>query len=319
MTFAYTFPGQGSQTVGMGRDLAHQFPAARLVFEAVDDALGERLSTLMWEGSLAELTLTKNAQPALMAVSLAVMAVLDTEFGNAYAPAFGAGHSLGEYSALAAAGVFSVRDAASLLRLRGIAMQDAVPEGQGAMLALLGAEVEQAQKLAEAAAARTSSVCGVANDNAPGQVVISGSKSAIDVAIAIAADFGIRRAVPLPVSAPFHCALMRPAADRMAASLQLVEMKRPSFPIVSNVTAQQTSDPEHIKMLLVQQVTGIVRWRESVAYMAANGVGTVFEIGAGRVLTGLARRICGDLDARSIGTADDIKSFGAWLEERVAA
>ncbi len=302
----------------MGQSLAQAFPAARAVFETVDEALGEPLSRTMWEGPEATLTLTRNAQPALMAVSLAALAVLRQEFGeDAIKPAFVAGHSLGEYSALAAAGVFSVADAAKLLRLRGLAMQEAVPPGQGAMLALLGAEIEPAEKLAAAAA--EGDVCQVANDNAPGQVVISGSKAAIDRALKLAPEYGIRRAVPLPVSAPFHCALMKPAADRMAAALQALPLNPLTVPLVANVTAAPVLDTNQIKSLLVEQVTGVVRWRESVAYMVDHGAGTLFEIGAGRVLTGLAKRIRSQVDARSVGSPDDIKAFGEWLKARTEA
>jgi len=302
----------------MGQGLAQSFPAAQAVFEAVDEALGEKLSRLIREGPEAELTLTKNAQPALMATSLAVLAVLRQQFGaDAIQPTFVAGHSLGEYSALAASGVFSVADAAKLLRLRGLAMQEAVPQGQGAMLALLGADLEPAEKLAAAAA--ETDVCQVANDNAPGQVVISGSKTAIDRAVKLAAGFGIRRAVPLPVSAPFHCALMKPAADRMAEALENVKLAGPSVPLISNVTAAPVLDTHEIKSLLVKQVTGVVRWRESVAYMVDHGIDTLFEIGAGRVLTGLAKRIRSQADARSIGSAEDVASFGDWLKARVEA
>jgi [acyl-carrier-protein] S-malonyltransferase len=318
MTFAFTFPGQGSQTVGMGKSLADAFPAARAVFDEVDEALGEKLSKTAWEGPEPTLTLTQNAQPALMAVSLAALAVLKQEFGDdAIRPRFVAGHSLGEYSALAAAGVLSVADAAKLLRLRGQAMQEAVPAGQGAMLALLGADLAGAEKLASTAA--QGDVCQVANDNAPGQIVISGSKAAIDRAIKLAPELGIRRAVPLPVSAPFHCALMKPAADRMAEALNSVTLAAPNTPIVSNVTAATVLEPAEIKVLLVRQVTGMVRWRDSVAYMADHGVDTLFEIGAGRVLTGLAKRIRPDVDSRSVGTADDVSSFGDWLKSRLLA
>ncbi len=301
----------------MGQGLAQSFPAANAVFGAVDEALGEKLSRLMWEGPEAELTLTKNAQPALMAVSLAAFTVLRQEFGEAIAPAFVAGHSLGEYSSLAAAGVFSLADTAKLLRLRGLAMQEAVPAGQGAMLALLGAEIEPAQKLAAAAA--EGDVSQVANDNAPGQVVISGSKAAMDRAIKLAPEFGIRRAVPLPVSAPFHCALMQPAADRMADALETVKLSAPSAPLISNVTAAPVTDTQEIKSLLVKQVTGVVRWRESISYMVDNGAATLFEIGAGRVLTGLAKRIRATVDARAIGSPEDVAAFGDWLKTRVAA
>jgi [acyl-carrier-protein] S-malonyltransferase len=318
MTFAFTFPGQGSQAVGMGRDLAHEFPAARAVFEDVDDALGEPLSRMIWEGPEDALTLTKNAQPALMAVSLAAIAVLRKEFGeDAVRPTFAAGHSLGEYSALAASGVFPIADAAKLLRLRGVAMQEAVPAGQGAMLALLGAEIEAAERLCAAAAGED--VCQVANDNAPGQVVISGSQRAVARAAKLAPEFGIRRAIPLPVSAPFHCALMKPAADRMAEALDVLRLQPPRVPVISNVTAKPVLESHEIGTLLVQQVTGIVRWRESVAYMVDNGVDTLFEIGAGRVLTGLAKRTRSQADARSIGVPGDVKSFGDWLKARMEA
>jgi [acyl-carrier-protein] S-malonyltransferase len=318
MTFAFTFPGQGSQSVGMGQALAKTYPAARAVFEAVDEALGESLSRVMWEGPEATLTLTQNAQPALMAASLAALAVVRAEFGaDAVRPAFVAGHSLGEYSALAAAGVFSLADAAKLLRVRGIAMQEAVPAGEGAMLALLGADLEPAEKLAAAAAEK--GVCQVANDNAPGQVVISGSKPAIDRAAKLAPEFGIRRTVPLPVSAPFHCVLMKPAADRVAIALEAVSLNGPQVPLVSNVTAGPVLDTREIKNLLVRQVTGVVRWRESIAYMVDHGTDTLFEIGTGRVLTGLAKRIRSQADARSFGTPEDAASFGNWLKARMEA
>jgi len=318
MTFAFTFPGQGSQTVGMGQSLAHNFDVARHVFEEADEALGEHLSRTIWEGPEAALTLTANAQPALMAVSLAAYAALRQEYGEeAIKPAFMAGHSLGEWSALAAAGVLSVADAARLLRLRGQAMQEAVPPGQGAMLALLGAEIEPAQRLAAAAAEGEASQ--VANDNAPGQVVISGTKTAMDRALKLAPEYGMRRAVPLPVSAPFHCALMKPAADRMAEALETVQLNAPRVPIVANVTATPVSEPQEIKTLLVKQVTAVVRWRESVAYIVDHGAPTLFEIGAGRVLTGLAKRIRSQADARSVGSPDDVKAFGEWLKARTEA
>src|SRR5271166_701373 len=317
MTFAFTFPGQGSQTVGMGQSLAQGFTVSRHVFEEVDEGLGERLSRTLWEGPEATLTLTANAQPALMAVSLAGHAALRQEYGaDTIKPAFMAGHSLGEYSALAAAGAFSVAEAATLLRLRGQAMQEAVPPGQGAMLALLGAEIEQAERLAAAAA--EGEVSQVANDNAPGQVVISGTKSAMDRAVKLAPEHGIRRAVPLPVSAPFHCALMKPAADRMAEALDALTLKPPHVPIIANVTAAPVTDTNEIKSLLVQQVTGVVRWRESVAYMVDHGAETLFEIGTGRVLTGMAKRIRAQADARSVGSPDDVKAFGEWLKARGA-
>jgi [acyl-carrier-protein] S-malonyltransferase len=301
----------------MGKSLAQNFPAARHVFEEVDEALGERLSRTLWEGPEATLTLTANAQPALMAVSLAAYAALRQEYGaDAIKPAFMAGHSLGEYSALAAAGALSVAEAAKLLRLRGQAMQEAVPAGQGAMLALLGAEIEAAQRLAAAAA--EGEVSQVANDNAPGQIVISGTKAAMDRAVKLAPEHGIRRAVPLPVSAPFHCALMQPAADRMADALEALALNPPLVPIISNVMAAPVTDPDEIKSLLVRQVTGVVRWRESVAYMVDNGAETLFEIGAGRVLTGIAKRVRAKADARSVGSPDEVKAFGEWLKARGA-
>jgi [acyl-carrier-protein] S-malonyltransferase len=250
-----------------------------------------------------------------MAVSMAAMAALQEAGGLTpkNGPSFVAGHSLGEYSALAAAGTFSLADAARLLRLRGQAMQEAVPPGDGAMLALLGAEIEQAERLAVAAAEASGFVCQIANDNAPGQVVLSGAKVAIDKAVQLAADHGVRKTVPLPVSAPFHCALMQPAAEKMAAALAEVPMRAPRYPVVTNVTASAVEDPATIRDLLVKQVTGVVRWRESVAYVAEQGVSVVFEVGAGRVLTGLARRIKSDLDARSIGTAAEIRAFAEWI------
>jgi [acyl-carrier-protein] S-malonyltransferase len=309
MTFAFTFPGQGSQHTGMGRELAEAFPAARQVFQTVDDALGQKLSTLMREGEPAELTLTENAQPALMAVSLAVMEVLRTEFGFSLAgkAAFVAGHSLGEYSALAAAGTFSIADTARLLRIRGRAMQEAVPVGQGAMAALLGVDYDVAAKLAAAAA--EGDVCQAANDNAPGQVVISGSKAAIDRAIALSKDYGVRRAMPLPVSAPFHCALMAPAAAVMEKALSDVQMAQPCVPVVANVLASPISDPAEIRARLVEQVTGTVRWRESVEYMAGAGVTLFVEAGAGKVLSGLVKRIAADADTIAIAAPQDVEAF----------
>lgn len=304
----------------MGKGLAQAFPAAREVFDEVDDALSEKLSRLIWDGAEADLTLTENAQPALMAVSLAALRVLEAEYGRAATvneAAFAAGHSLGEYSALAAMGSLTVSDTARLLRTRGKAMQTAVPQGQGAMLALLGVDADVAEKVAAEAAGED--VCQVANDNAPGQVVISGSKSAIDRAAALATDYGVRRAIPLTVSAPFHCLLMQPAADRMADALREVKLKAPLRPVIGNITARPMTEPEEIRQRLVEQVTGVVRWRESMSYMAEQGVTTVFEVGAGKVLTGLARRIDARLDARNIGSFEDVKAFGAWLNGRAAA
>jgi [acyl-carrier-protein] S-malonyltransferase len=307
MDIAFTFPGQGSQFVGMGKDLADAFPVARAVFAEVDEALAESLSRVMWDGPADALTLTRNAQPALMAVSLAAMRVLEAEKGwTVSSGRFVAGHSLGEYSALAASGALELADAARLLRIRGEAMQQAVPVGEGAMAALLGVEVDIAAKIAAEAHEATGLVCQVANDNAPGQVVISGAKAAIDRAMEIGKDYGLRRAIPLPVSAPFHCALMQPAADRMTQALAEVTLKAPASPLVANVTAFPVNDPVEISRLLVAQVTGAVRWRESVAYMAEQGVELIYEIGAGKVLTGMTRRIDGRLTGKAIGTVDDI-------------
>ncbi|MGI9386916.1 MAG: ACP S-malonyltransferase [Methyloligellaceae bacterium] len=291
MSIAFTFPGQGSQSVGMGAELASTFRAAKDVFDEVDESLGEKLSAIMWEGEQDILTLTANAQPALMAVSLAVIRVLEREKNIVLKDKvdYVAGHSLGEYSALAAAGALTVADAARLLRTRGHAMQDAVPVGEGAMAALLGLDLEGAQKVAREAA--EDGVCQAANDNAPGQVVLSGSKTAVERAIEIAKSYGVRRAVLLPVSAPFHSALMQPAADVMSEALSEIDIRQPAIPLVANVVAAEITDPADIRTRLVQQVTGMVRWRESVAYLAGRGVTSVFEIGAGRVLTGLVRRI----------------------------
>jgi [acyl-carrier-protein] S-malonyltransferase len=311
MDTAFTFPGQGSQFVGMGKDLAQAFASAHDVFAEVDDALQQKLSTLMWEGPADSLTLTENAQPALMAVSLAVMRVLEREKGWSVTSArFVAGHSLGEYSALASAGTLSIADAARLLKIRGQAMQVAVPVGEGAMIALLGAELDIAAKVAAEASEATGLVCQIANDNAPGQVVLSGAKTAIDRATEIGKDYGVRRAIALPVSAPFHCALMQPAADRMAEALAEVELKAPAVPVVANVTAEPVKDVDTIRRLLVEQVTGTVRWRESAAYMAGQGVTLLYEIGAGKVLTGMARRIDERLSGKAIGTPEDIAAAG---------
>ena len=290
----------------MGKSLADGYQAARDVFEEVDEALGQKLSQIMWEGPKDELTLTENAQPALMAVSLAVMRVLENEKGLdiSQSVSFVAGHSLGEYSALAAAGALSVTDAAVLLKTRGQAMQKAVPVGEGAMAALLGAGLEAGEKLAAAAA--EGDVCQVANDNEPTQVVLSGAKAAIDRAGGLAKEYGVRRFLPLNVSAPFHCALMQPAADVMAEALSNVDLKAPRVPLVANVPASAISDPDEIRRNLVSQVTGTVRWRECVAYMAGQGVTTLYELGSGRVLTGLARRIERSLEASSIGSPDEV-------------
>jgi len=313
MAIALVYPGQGSQDVGMGRALAERFAAAREVFDEVDDALGQKLSAIMWEGPKETLTLTENAQPALMAVSMAVMRVLEREMGFKMAQKVKlvAGHSLGEYSALAAAGAFSLADAARLLKLRGQAMQKAVPVGEGAMAALLGVGLDVAQKVAEAAA--QGDVCQVANDNDPTQVVLSGHKRAIDRVPEVGKPLGVRRALPLPVSAPFHCALMQPAADAMAEALANVEIKAPAVPVVANVLASAVSDPEEIRRRLVEQVTGSVRWRESVVYMAENGITDVYEIGAGKVLTGLVGRIDKSIKTASIGTPDDLEAAAGSL------
>ncbi len=306
MTAAFTFPGQGSQAVGMGKALADNFSQAKAVFDEVDEALGQKLSTIMWEGPDAAITLTENAQPALMAVSLAVTRVLEAEKGldlSTHAK-FVAGHSLGEYSSLAAAGVFSLADAARLLKTRGQAMQQAVPVGEGAMAALLGLEFADADAVAHEAAG--DEVCEAANDNAPGQVVVSGTKAAVERAVELAKDKGARRAMLLPVSAPFHCALMQPAADVMAEALAGVEMSAPVVPVMANVSASPLSDPDAIRKSLVKQVTGMVRWRECVGAMGAAGVATLYELGAGKALSGLARRIDRDLETMSVGTPDDI-------------
>jgi [acyl-carrier-protein] S-malonyltransferase len=309
MSRAFVFPGQGSQAVGMGRELAEAFPVARHLFQEVDDALSQKLSVLMAEGPDADLTLTENAQPALMAVSLAVVRVLETEGGLdlAQAAAFVAGHSLGEYSALAAAGTFSVADTARLLKIRGQAMQKAVPVGVGAMAALLGAELDLAREIAAEAA--QGEVCEAANDNGGAQVVVSGHTGAVERAMALAAQRGVKRAVLLPVSAPFHCALMQPAAEAMAEALAEVAMAAPRVPVVANVTAQPVSDPAEIRALLVQQVTGTVRWRESVQTMAGLGVTQLVELGSGKVLGGLAKRIDKALSGVSVGTPADVETF----------
>jgi [acyl-carrier-protein] S-malonyltransferase len=313
MAIAFVFPGQGSQDVGMGRELAQNYAAAREVFDEVDSALGQNLSQIMWEGPKETLTLTENAQPALMAMSMAVMRVLEKEYGFSLKEKvkFVAGHSLGEYSALAAAGAFSLADAARLLKLRGQAMQAAVPVGKGAMTALLGVGIDAARKVAEAAA--QGDVCQVANDNEPTQVVLSGDKVALDRVPEIGKAHGVRRAVPLPVSAPFHCALMQPAADAMREALSKVTINAPVVPLIANVLATPITDPEEIKKRLVEQVTGTVRWRECVTYMTANGITDIYEVGAGKVLAGLAKRIDAALNATSIGTPADVDAALARL------
>ncbi len=313
MSRAFVFPGQGSQSVGMGQALAESFAEAREVFEEVDEALKQKLSALMFEGPEDALTLTENAQPALMAVSMAVMRVLEGQGGLELARAgrFVAGHSLGEYSALTAAGSLNLADAARLLKIRGQAMQEAVPVGAGAMAALLGLSLEDAA--ATAAEAAQGQICAAANDNADGQVVISGHKEAVERAIEIAKEKGCRRAVLLPVSAPFHCPLMQPAAERMEEALQEVEIATPAVPLVANVRAAAVSDADEIRSLLVEQVTGMVRWRESVLYMKEQGVEELVELGAGKVLSGLVRRIDRSMSGRSVQGPEDIEAFLATL------
>lgn len=306
---AFVFPGQGSQAVGMGKALAEAFPVARDVFGEVDEALKQNLARLMFEGPADQLTLTENAQPALMAVSMAVMRVLavDGHLELGRSAAFVAGHSLGEYSALAAAGAFSLADAARLLKVRGRAMQEATPVGIGAMAAILALDFDEVARITEEAA--KGEICAAANDNAPGQVVVSGHRAAVERAIALATERGARRAVMLQVSAPFHCALMEPAEKRMAEALAETTLHAPAVPIVSNVKAEAVNDPAEIRDLLVKQVTSTVRWRESVQWMQEQGVERLVEAGAGKVLAGLAKRIHGDLTAVSLGTPDDIEAF----------
>ncbi len=308
---AFIFPGQGSQSIGMGKALAETFPVAKAVFHEVDAALSQKLSHLMFEGPLDELTMTANAQPALMAVSMAAMRVLESEAGVDLktAAACVAGHSLGEYSALAAAGSLSIGDAARLLRVRGNAMQAAVPAGMGAMAALLGLDFETADAIAREAA--ESDVCQAANDNGGGQVVVSGHKAAVERAIVLAQARGAKRAMLLPVSAPFHCSLMQPAADAMEEALGKVAVKAPAVPLVANVKADFVTNPAEIKALLVRQVTGTVRWRESVQFMAAHGVTHFVEIGAGKVLNGLVKRIADGATAAAVGTPADVAAFQA--------
>ena len=311
MALAFVFPGQGSQTVGMGKRLADVFPVARQVFEEVDAALGEPLSKTMWEGPAETLTLTENTQPALLAHSLAMMRVLETEAGVDLKrdAAFVAGHSLGEYSALAAAGAFTLADAARLVRIRGRAMQKAVPVGVGAMAALLGLEFDQAA--AVAAEAAQGQVCQAANDNGGGQVVVSGDKAAVERAVEIAKQKGAKRAMMLVVSAPFHCALMQPAADAMAEALAKVTVRAPAVPVVANVVARPLTEPADIVRRLVEQVTGTVRWRDSVAFMASQGVNAFYEVGTGKVLSGLVKRIAEGATGIAIGSPDDVATFQA--------
>ncbi len=306
---AFTFPGQGSQAVGMGRDLADAYPEARAVFDEVDEALGQKLSAIMFEGPEDVLRLTENAQPALMAVSVAVVRVLAARgVSLADRAAYVAGHSLGEYSALCAAGTFTLADTARLLRTRGQAMQKAVPVGHGAMAALLGLDLDTARAVAEEAAG--GEVCQLANDNAPGQVVVSGATAAVERAVDIAKGKGAKRALLLPVSAPFHCSLMQPAAEAMQAALSEVAMQAPVVPVISNVLAAPITDPEEIRRRLVEQVTGVVRWTESIAWLTGEGgVTNLVELGSGKVLTGLAKRINGNVTATAVGTPADIDAF----------
>jgi [acyl-carrier-protein] S-malonyltransferase len=312
MSRAFVFPGQGAQVIGMGADLAASYPAARAVFDEVDEALGQKLSALIWEGTQESLTLTENAQPALMATSIAALRALEAE-GVALSKGAShvAGHSLGEYSALAAAGAISLADTARLLRIRGQAMQQAVPVGVGAMAALLGLDFETARDVAQEAAA--GEVCQAANDNDPAQVVVSGHKGAVERAVELAKARGAKRAMLLPVSAPFHCALMAPAAEVMAQALADVTIQAPVVPLVANVRAQAVTDPAEIRALLVEQVTGSVRWRESVQYMEAQGVTEIWEIGAGKALSGMVRRIARDIACRSIGSPDEVAAATASL------
>ncbi len=306
MVRALVCPGQGAQSVGMGKSLAEEYSSAKTIFEEVDEALGEKLSTLIWEGDIEELTLTQNAQPALMAMSLAALRGLESEGFQINSCAYLAGHSLGEYSALAMSNAISVSDAARLLRARGLAMQQAVPVGVGAMAAILGLDFATVQSLASEAQAR--GVCQAANDNDPSQVVISGEKSAVEVAIELAKNSGAKRAIMLPVSAPFHCELMAPAAEQMSIELENTKIEKPIVPIVSNVSAQAISDPAEIKELLVSQVTGSVRWRESILWMAKNNVDEIWEIGSGKALSGMIRRIDRNISLKNVSSPEDIRT-----------
>ncbi|MBD3679435.1 MAG: ACP S-malonyltransferase [Rhodobacteraceae bacterium] len=308
MARAFVFPGQGAQTIGMGKELAEAYPEAKAVFDEVDEALGEKLSALIWEGEQETLTLTQNAQPALMATSIAAMRALQAEGVGVDAAAYVAGHSLGEYSALCAAGALSLSDTAKLLRTRGQAMQEAVPVGVGAMAALLGLDFKTVSDLAHRAAHDTGKVCQAANDNDPAQVVISGHAEAVQHAVELAREAGAKRAVMLPVSAPFHCELMEPAARVMAEALSHVSINDPKVPLVANVVAHDVTDPASIRSLLVEQVTGSVRWRESVSWMADHGVTEFWEIGAGKALSGMIRRIAKEAGSRQVGTPDEVKA-----------
>ena len=314
MSLAFVFPGQGSQTVGMGRDLAEAFPVARQTFQEIDDALSQHLSRLMFEGAPEELNLTENTQPALMAVSLAVLRVLE-DLGMKPLPqaaAYVAGHSLGEYSALAAVGAFSIPDTARLLKLRGRAMQEAVPVGVGAMAAILGPDIDTVTAIAAEAEANPdgpAEVCQVANDNTPGQVVVSGHKAAVERATRIAAEKGFRKSIMLQVSAPFHCRLMQPAADAMAEALAMATIAPLALPLIANVTAAPVTTPAEVRRLLVEQVTGKVRWRESVLAMKTFGVDRLVELGAGKALTGMVKRIDPEISGSSVGTPADIETL----------
>ena len=306
MVRALVCPGQGSQSIGMGKLLADEYSSAKAIFEEVDEALGENLSSLIWEGDIEELTLTQNAQPALMAMSLAALRGLESEGFKTENCAYLAGHSLGEYSALAVSEAISVSDAARLLRARGLAMQDAVPVGVGAMAAILGLNFEMVQSLA--VEAQAAGICQAANDNDPSQVVISGEKPAVELAIELAKNSGAKRAIMLPVSAPFHCELMAPAAEKMKIELEAIKIKPPIVPIVSNVSAQAISDPNEIKKLLVSQVTGSVRWRESIMWMAKNNVDEIWEIGSGKALSGMIRRIDKNINLMAISSPEDVRA-----------
>ena len=312
MSRAFVFPGQGAQTIGMGRALAESYPAAQAVFDEVDAALDEKLSALIWEGDIETLTLTQNAQPALMATSIAAMRALEAEGVGVQAASFVAGHSLGEYSALCAAGAISLSDTARLLRTRGKAMQSAVPVGEGAMAAILGLDLDAVRAVAEEAA--QGEVCQAANDNDPSQVVVSGAKPAVERAAAIAKEKGAKRAIMLPVSAPFHCALMQPAAEVMAEALAGVEITAPAVPLVANVRAAAVSDPDEIRRLLVEQVTGAVRWRESVEFMAREGMTEAWEVGAGKALSGMIRKIDRAIACKPVGTPEDVNAVVDGME-----